>query len=506
MASKMAVSRKVGIIGTGDFARALAKRLLFSGYDVILGSRTPERKRLALNDECSSGIRIVTTGDCIQSVSIIFLAIHVDHFKEFVDANEGILENKIIIDVSNRDRTSGDQSNAEFLQNLVPKSIVVKAFNVISAFAMENDYNTCSRQVFIASNSEDGRTQAANIARDMNFWPVDFGCLVAARRIEAQPLRVFPDWRGPLGFVAVVLTTCLLYMVYMYYIADTVYQWERIFVKVSNKAIGMTAIITLSTTYLASSFAAIFQLRYGTKHIRFPWWLDSWLKCRKQLGLLSFMLITVHVFMSVLIMSPTYMKSWYHSPAIAIPPHLNTTFKTDGITWMRWYGEAASMTGIIAYVIVCIVCATTFPSVTDALNWREWRFAQSKLGHVALFISTVHVFFMGINRWLTRPNTLHTSVSFLSSIIPWITLALKIIFSLPCVDSYIMKIRRGWERSTARCELTSDGTRDIELSRTKKLETGLVCEKASLCPDDTHPVFALAADGSGCAEPDRALV
>lgn len=32
----------IGILGTGDFSRSLAKRLLAAGYQVVVGSRTPK--------------------------------------------------------------------------------------------------------------------------------------------------------------------------------------------------------------------------------------------------------------------------------------------------------------------------------------------------------------------------------------------------------------------------------------------------------------------------------
>lgn len=33
----------VGILGTGDFSRSLARRLVASGYQVVVGSRNPKR-------------------------------------------------------------------------------------------------------------------------------------------------------------------------------------------------------------------------------------------------------------------------------------------------------------------------------------------------------------------------------------------------------------------------------------------------------------------------------
>lgn len=444
--------KPIGILGTGDFARALAKRLYFSGYDVIIGSRCPEVKALSAIDECLCNVKLVSTEECIKSVSIVFLAIHAENFKDLLEEHADKLEGKIVVDVSNRDRPSESNSNAEYLQCLIPHASVVKAFNVISAYAMENDYSTSSRQVFIASNNEHSRVSISNIARNMGFMPVDFGGLLGARRIEKHPLRLFPEWRGPVGFAIAVFNAWLLYLIYIYYIEKSEFKWEQIFVKVMNKAICMTGITTLSVTYLASSFATVFQLYYGTKHIRFSRWLDKWLKNRKQLGVLSFTLISIHVIMSVLTMSPTYLRSWYHSTLISIPSNLSEPFEFQNINWMTWKGEAACMTGIFSYMILCFICASTFPSVTDMLNWREWRFVQSKLGHAALLLAVVHVLVMGMPGWVKTPEKVYKSITFLSSVLPWITLTLKFIFTLPCVDRYIMKIRRGWDRREEKCK------------------------------------------------------
>lgn len=442
----------VGILGTGDFARALAKRLYFSGYDVIIGSRRPETKSMSAIDECLCNVALVSTEECIKSVSIIFLAIHAENFKDLLEEHADKLEGKIVVDVSNRDRPSELHSHAEYLQRLLPTATVVKAFNVISAYAMENDYNTSSKQVFISSNDENARRTIANLARNMNFTPIDYGGLFAARKIEKHPLRLFPEWRGPCGFSVAVFNVWLLYLIYIYYIEKTVYLWEQIFVKVMNKAVCMTGITVLSVTYLASSFAAILQVYYGTKHIRFSRWLDKWLKTRKQLGLVSFTLITMHVIMSILIMSPTYLRSWYHSTSITVPNNLSQPFEFQQITWMTWKGEAACLTGLLSFIILCFICATTFPSITDTLNWREWRFVQSKLGHVALLLAIVHVLVMGIPGWAKNPAKIYKSITFLSSILPWITILLKFFFSIPCTDRYIRKIRKGWDRTEEKCK------------------------------------------------------
>ena len=42
--------KRVGIIGTGDFGRALAGKMVQAGYKVTIGSRNPDRNRLVLEE------------------------------------------------------------------------------------------------------------------------------------------------------------------------------------------------------------------------------------------------------------------------------------------------------------------------------------------------------------------------------------------------------------------------------------------------------------------------
>lgn len=41
----------IGILGTGDFSRSLARRLVASGYQVVVGSRTPARSAALFPEE-----------------------------------------------------------------------------------------------------------------------------------------------------------------------------------------------------------------------------------------------------------------------------------------------------------------------------------------------------------------------------------------------------------------------------------------------------------------------
>lgn len=446
-------NNSIGVIGTGNFARAIAKRLYYSGYHVVIGSRRPSDRYLSSIDDCFCDITVKSVLECIQSADILFLAIHFADYADCLSKHIPELSGKIVIDVSNRDRPSETESNAEFLSSLIPDAKVVKAFNVLSAYAIEEETAGGSRRVFLAGNDTTARSKVSVLAREMGFYPVDLGLLKSSRKIERFPIRLFPEWRGPVAFSIAVFNIWYLYIVYIYFVERSAFSWEQIFIKVSNKPLCMTAITVLSATYLPSSIASMFQIFYGTKHMRFPYWFDKWLKSRKQLGILAFILVTVHVIISVLLMSPTYWRSWYHPIKIVVSKNLTEDLELPMVTWMIWKGEAACLTGILAFLCLCILAVTTIPSVADTLNWKEWQFIQSKLGHVSLFLSIVHVVIMGAPGW-AKGDVVKTlkSITFLSLILPVVTLTLKIIFTFPCLNRYVTKIRRGWERNKTGCK------------------------------------------------------
>ncbi|XP_061181662.1 metalloreductase STEAP4-like [Saccostrea echinata] len=441
---------RVGIIGSGNFSRALAKRLKNAGYEVVIGSRRP--RNLSEVDNCLCNVTMTSLEDCVKQVSIVFLAIHFENYKDCLSNHEDLFTGKTVVDVSNRLKLPKHRSNAEYLSSLLPNANIVKAFNVISAYAMENEFAGGSQEVFIAGDDLAARERVCVIARDMGFVASDWGLLQSARRIESYPLKIFPGWKTPILFTVGVFVVWFLYIIFIYFVKKTAYRWDQIFVKVLNKPLCMTAMTVYACTYLPSSFASAFQLYHGTKHINFPGWLNRWLLTRKQLGLIAFVLVCIHVIMSVLIMSPTYLSSWFQSTTIVIPGNRTDDIKIPIKTWMVWKGEAACLVGILAFVCMCIIAISTLPSVTRTLNWREWRFVQSKLGHVVLFLSICHVVIMGAPGW-AKGGLIKTlqSITFLSLIIPFFTLFFKVIFSFPCIDKYVQKIRRGWEASYSKC-------------------------------------------------------
>ena len=442
------IRKPIGIIGTGNYGRALAKRLIFSGYDVIIGSRRPQFRQLSSYDKCLCDVELSEIVECVKRCDIIFVAIHAENFKATLGSISEEFEGKTLIDVSNRDSCLSRTSNTDYLSSLVTKAKVVKAFNVISSFVMENDIAGGSRRVFVAGDDPPARDVVCNLARDMGFTPIVIGGAASARKIEAFVLQRFPGWKCPIFITFGVFNLWLLYVVYIYFIDKTVYQWDQIFLKALNKPLCMTAITVMSLVYMPGCLAAFVHLLNGTKHKHFPKWLDAWLRYRKQFGVICFILVSVHVIISIMLMSPTYYSTWFHSPALQIQRNATDELYLPMKNWMTWKGEAACLVGIVAYVMLCVTAVTTLPSVADTLNWREWRLLQSKLGHVILLLSVSHVIVMGTPEW-AKGSCVNVvlSITFLSIILPLVVLFMKLVLLLPYVKSYVRKIRRGWERN-----------------------------------------------------------
>ena len=84
------------------------------------------------------GAKLATTEEAIKSSNIIVMAVP----KNFYERQPlHLLEGKTVIDVSNRNsvyRKDDSISQAEYLQSLLPRSAVIKAFNVLSAYALES--------------------------------------------------------------------------------------------------------------------------------------------------------------------------------------------------------------------------------------------------------------------------------------------------------------------------------------------------------------------------------
>ncbi|CAN9498032.1 unnamed protein product [Ophioblennius macclurei] len=452
----------LGIIGSGDLSRSLALRLVLSGYQVMVGSRCPERVIRGLFPD---GVEIRSQVEMANAAeAVVFVAVYPEYYPTLTELREQ-LAGKVLIDVSNADRLGLEgQSNAERLAEIFPQSKVVKAFNVVSAWALQTGAQDGNRQVLVCSDHQDSKFLVLQLARQMGFSPVDLGGLRASKRIEEAPLILFPSWGAPF------LVTFLLFLFFYLYIflrnvlvpyidhgANNFSQMPMIIV---NETLPAVALVTLALVYLPGLLAALLQLYRGTKYQRFPGWLDRWLCSRKQLGLLSFLAALLHAIYSMCL---KLRKSAEHTL-------LNDEYQVEagvaisGGDQQAWRSDLYLSSGILGFGVLAMVAVTSLPSVGNTLNWREFTFVQSGLGYAALTLCTLHTLFFGWNfAFLPQAYPYNMPPVFLLAVVlPCVVLTGRFLLALPCVWSILMKIRRGWERDIKRYEAeTSQNFSDV---------------------------------------------
>ncbi|NXK03616.1 STEA4 Metalloreductase, partial [Herpetotheres cachinnans] len=435
----------VCLFGTGDFGRALGQKMIQSGYPIVYGSRSTQTSSLIPKDA-----QVMSHAEAAQKASIIIIAIQRQHYN-FLTPLAEILHGKILVDVSNNLKINQyPESNAEYLAQLVPGAKVVKAFNTVSAWALQSGTLDASRQVFVCGDDMEAKQRVMDIVRALGLTPLDKGSLLAAQEIENYPLQLFPMWKFPillsLGLITFFFFYCLTRRVIYPYVYENQDFSFSIAISIPNQICPILALILLSLVYLPGVLAAIIQLYRGTKYRRFPDWLDKWMLCRKQLGLVALAFASLHV-LYTLIIPIRYFVRWKISSRIISQALSNKTEPFSNTN--AWISDSYVALGILGFFLFILLGITSLPSVSNNVNWREFRFVQSKLGYLTLILCTAHTLVYGGKQFLSPSSYIWylPSAYMLSLIIPCIVLVIKFLLVFPCLDKPLTQIRQGWERN-----------------------------------------------------------
>lgn len=108
----------------------------------MFGSRSPWPSSLIPKDA-----EVLNHAEAAQKAAIIIIAIQRQHY-DFLASLEETLRGKVLVDISNNLKINQyPESNAKYLAQLVPSARVVKAFNTVSAWALQSGTLDASRQV-----------------------------------------------------------------------------------------------------------------------------------------------------------------------------------------------------------------------------------------------------------------------------------------------------------------------------------------------------------------------
>lgn len=187
---------KIGILGSGDVARALADGFLQYRHDVTLGTRHPDK--LAPWLEKHPNTKVKGFKEAAAFGEIIVLAVKGSAAGDVLkSAGADNLKDKIVIDATNpisdeapdngvlRFFTSLDKSLMERLQLEFPDAKFVKAFNSVGAAHMvDPKFADGKPTMFICGNDKMAKEQVTAILHQFSWDTMDMGDIEAARAIE----------------------------------------------------------------------------------------------------------------------------------------------------------------------------------------------------------------------------------------------------------------------------------------------------------------------------------
>jgi len=187
---------KVGILGSGDVAKALAVGFLKHGHDVMLGTRTPDK--LADWVSQNPGSRNGSFSNAAKFADLVVLAVKGSVAADVLQAASlPNLKGKTVIDVTNPIAdappvhgvlsffTDLNESLMERLQRAFDDVHFVKAFNSVGNASMVNPQFAGGKPtMFICGNEEAAKEMVREILDQFGWETEDLGKAEAARAIE----------------------------------------------------------------------------------------------------------------------------------------------------------------------------------------------------------------------------------------------------------------------------------------------------------------------------------
>ena len=187
---------KIGVLGSGDVAKALGGGFLKHGHEVMMGTRT--RAKLADWGSQNPKGRVGSFTDAAKFAELVVLAVKGTAAAEALRAaGAANLTRKSVIDATNpiadappangvlKFFTSLDESLLERLQREFEGARFVKAFNSVGSACMVNPQFKGGRPtMFICGNDDAAKRAVTGILEQFGWETADMGKAEAARAIE----------------------------------------------------------------------------------------------------------------------------------------------------------------------------------------------------------------------------------------------------------------------------------------------------------------------------------
>jgi len=199
----MSSSKRIGIIGSGDVAKALGRGFSAHGYEVMLGTRDPS-KLDGWKRETHGKVAVGTPSEAASFADTVVLATHGGATESVLEAiGPRAFAGKLVLDATNpldfsRGMPPGlllgtTDSLGERVQHKLPEAKVVKCFNTVSNIKMvDPKFSSGPARMWICGNDPAAKRRTEEILRELGWaGALDIGGIDGARWLEAMvPLWV----------------------------------------------------------------------------------------------------------------------------------------------------------------------------------------------------------------------------------------------------------------------------------------------------------------------------
>jgi 8-hydroxy-5-deazaflavin:NADPH oxidoreductase len=186
---------KIGIIGSGNVGKALARSGVRAGHEVTLSASHPEHAAAAAKETGANAA--TSTTDAVKDADLVVVAVPYDKLGEVFRGLGTSVDGKVVIDatnhinVQNPGEVLSGLSNAEEIQKRHPEVRVVKAFNYsFSSRMADPTVDGVRLDGFVAGDDQEAKDKALEFVESIGYRPIDAGPLVMARVLEGMGLLI----------------------------------------------------------------------------------------------------------------------------------------------------------------------------------------------------------------------------------------------------------------------------------------------------------------------------
>jgi len=189
---------KIGILGSGDVARALGKGFVELGHEVKISSREARNpKSVDWAEEQGPKASEGSFRDAGQFGEVIVLAtLGLATESAIKMAGNDSFKTKVVIDATNPlDTASGmppkliggvGSSSGEKIQKQLPSAFIVKAFNTVGSPLMFKPQFPTRPDMFICGENDDAKKKVGQICNDFGWGVVDAGGISSSHYLECM--------------------------------------------------------------------------------------------------------------------------------------------------------------------------------------------------------------------------------------------------------------------------------------------------------------------------------